>query len=114
MNKILKINLKDILYDYQQASEIVNKGCNRQTHMEVKGGFIKGDNIILTLEQKFDGEKDNYKNYIFAPFSDLAEDAVTAEITSRYYAGFTTIFYFEFEDKAWGLFAERDSLLKFQ
>ncbi len=107
MNKILKINLKDVIFDYRQASEIVNKACNRHTPMEVKGGFVKGNNVILTLEQKFDNDKDNYKNYIFAPFIDLAEEAVTAEITSRYYAGFTTILYFEFEDKAWGLFAER-------
>ena len=107
MNKILKVNIKDILYDYRQASEIVCKACNRQTPMEVKGGFIRGDNVILSLEQKFDNEKDNYKNYIFASFLDLAEDAITAEITSRYDAGFTTILCFEYEDKVWGLFAER-------
>ena len=107
MNKILKINVKDILYHYCQASEIVNKACSRQIPMEVKGGFINDNNIILSLEQKFDDEKDNYKNYIFAPFSGLAEDAVIAEITSRYYAGFTTILCFELQDKAWGLFAER-------
>ena len=107
MNKILKINVKDILYDYRQASEIINKACNRQIPMEVKGGYIKNDNVILSLEQKFDDEKDNYKNYILAPFSSLIEDAITAEITSRYYAGFTTILCFEVEDKTWGLFAER-------
>ena len=107
MNKILKINFRDIIYDYREASEIVNKACNRQIPMEVKGGFIKGNNVILSLEQKFDNEKDNYKKYVFAPFPNLVEDAVTAEITSRYYAGFTTILCFEFEDKIWGLFGER-------
>jgi hypothetical protein len=107
MNKILKINFKDIIFDYRQASEIVNKACNRQIPMEVKGGFTKDVNIILFLEQKFDDEKDNYKNYIFAPFPGLAEDIITAEITSRYYAGFTAIICFEIEDKVWGLFAEK-------
>ena len=108
MNKILKINLKDIIYDYREASEIVNKACNRLVSMEVKGGFIKGNDVILLLEEKFDDKNDNYKKYIIAPFSGLSEDAVTAEITSRYFAGFTTILCFESEDKAWGLFAEKN------
>jgi hypothetical protein len=108
MNKILKINIKDIVYDYSQASEIVNKACSRQVPMEVKGGFVKDLNIILSLEQIKDDEKENYKNYIIAPLPGLAEDVLTAEISSRYYAGFTSILFFEYQDKMWGLFAERN------
>ena len=107
MNKILKVNIKDILYDYRQASKIVCKACNRQTPMEVKGGFLNGSNVILCLEQKYDYERDSYKNYIFSSFPGLDEDSITAEITSRYYAGFTTILCFEVQNKIWGLFAER-------
>ena len=112
MNKILKVNIKDILYDYRQASEIVCKACNRQAPMEVKGGFLKGDNVILCLEEKDGDQKGNYKRYIFAPFVELSEEGIIAEIRSRYYAGFTTIFCFEEENKAWGLFAEKSDVLR--
>ena len=107
MNKILKVNLKDIIYDYQQASEIVNKACNRQIPMEVKGGFLSDNNIVLFLEQVMDNEKDCYSKYIFSPFEGMAEADIIAEVSSRYYAGFTTIFCFETENKTWGLFAKR-------
>jgi hypothetical protein len=106
-NRILKVNTKDIIYDYCQASEIVCKACNRQIPMEVKGGFVKGNNVILCLEQIPDNACNNYKKYIFAPFQDISENGIIAEIDSRFYAGFTTIICFEIQDKVWGLFAER-------
>ncbi len=107
MNKILKINLKDVLYDYRQASELVNKACNRQIPMEVKGGFVSGNDIILFLEQVMDAEKDSYSNYIFSIFEGIAEEEILAEVSSRYYAGFTGIICFEIENRFWGLFGKR-------
>lgn len=105
-HKILKINVKDIIYDYRQVSEVVCKACARQIPMEVKGGFFLGDNVILCLEE-ISAELSSYKQYIFAPFQDVSENGIIAEIDSRYYAGFTTITCFEIQDKLWGLFAER-------
>lgn len=107
MNKILKINIKDIVYDYRNASDMVIKACNRQFLMEVKGGFLRGYNIILTLEQVANEDSLQYGEYVFAPFADITESGIMGEITSRYYAGFSTIMCFEIEDKNWGLFAKR-------
>ena len=105
--KILKVNVNDIIYDYRQASEIVCKACNRQIPMEVKGGFVKDVNVILCLEEVFDKKQENYKKYIFSPLKDPSENGIIAEISSRFYAGFTTIMCFEINEKPWGLFAER-------
>lgn len=111
MNKILKINLKDVIYDHKNASDILNKACSRAPLMRVSGGFKFGDNLIFCL-----GEIENTMavstDYIIAPMDSLSEDGMIGEINSRYTSGFSTIFCFELNNKIWGVFSKRYSIEK--
>lgn len=106
MNKIIKINIKDIIYDHKQASEIINTACIRSNLFTVKGAFKQDQNILLCLEGVTKDDLE-YKSYLFAQIEDCSEDGIIAEINSRYRYGFTTISCFEINDQVWGLFAEQ-------
>ncbi len=109
MNKILKINLKDVTYDHKNASDILNKACSRACLMRVSGGFKFGDNLIFCLDESAKTEAVS-ENYIIAPINSLSEDDIIGEINSRYTSGFLTIFCFELNDKLWGVFSKRISV----
>lgn len=106
MNKILKINLKDVIYDCKNVSDILNKACSRTSPMYVAGGFKFGDNLIFCLDEILKDETvDN--SYIITPISSLSEDGIIGEISERYTNGFLTIFCFELNDKIWGVFSKK-------
>jgi len=111
MNKILKINLKDIIYDHKNASDILNKSCSRFSAMRVSGGFKFRDDLIFCLEELVKVESIS-ENYIIVPMDSLSEDGVIGEINARYTGGFSTIFCFELNDKVWGVFSKRLSVEK--
>jgi hypothetical protein len=107
MNRILKISFKDIIYDSKNVSSLINKACTRKTKMVVVGGFIKGEKLILCLEEENHKIHDKIESYIIAPFDEISEPGIIGEISSRYYAGFSTIICVEINDVMWGLFAKR-------
>ena len=109
MNKILKINLKDLVYDYKNASDILNKACSRACPMVVSGGFKFGDNLIFCLEEV----SRESEVYTIAPMNNLSENGIIGEINTRYASGFLTIFCFEFNDKIFGgVFSKKSSVEK--
>lgn len=106
MNKILKINLKDVIYDHKNASDILNKACSRASLMRVSGGFKFGDNLIFCLDEAVKTEAVS-DSYIIAPMNSLSEAGLIGEINSRYTSDFLTIFCFELNNKIWGVFSKR-------
>ncbi|HJO96211.1 MAG TPA: hypothetical protein QF753_22665 [Victivallales bacterium] len=108
MNRILKINFKDIIYDIKNVSSLINKACSRKTKMAIVGGFIKPENLILCLEELDLKIHKNIESYILAPFEEISESGIIGEISSRYYAGFSTIICVEINNTMWGLFAKRN------
>ena len=52
MHRIVKINIYDIIYDYKEASQIINNACNRSEKMQVTGMFQSADNIFMSLERR--------------------------------------------------------------
>ncbi|MCP4179936.1 MAG: hypothetical protein GY756_19420 [bacterium] len=107
MNRILKINFKDIIYDNKNVSSLINKACSRKTKMAIVGGFIKEENLILCLEEVNLKIHDKIDSYIIAPFDEISEAGIIGEISSRYFAGFSTIVCVEINNVMWGLFARR-------
>ena len=106
MNKILKINLKDVIYDHKNASDILNKACSRTPLTRVSGGFKFGDNLIFCLNE-IERPEAVHENYIIAPMDSLSEAGVIGEINTRYTSGFSTLFCFELNDKIWGVFSQK-------
>ena len=111
MNKILKINLKDVIYDHKNASDILNKACSRASLMRVSGGFKFGDDLIFCLDEAANA-RSAPESYVIAPMDSLSEAGIIGEINSRYTSGFSTIFCFELNEKIWGVFSKRISVEK--
>jgi len=103
MNKILKLNISDIIIDPARESEMITKACNRKVKMEVAGICQSGDYLLIALEES---DKTKSQIYILAPFNSLNVDEISTEITTRYFAGFSTIGGFDLKNEKWALFAE--------
>ncbi len=103
MNRIIKINFADILYDYRQASSIINKACLRNKKLSVTGVFFLFDNLFVILGIN-SGIFDREFEYIISPVDADGEAGMLGVVESRYYAGFKTITCFMIQDKLWGVF----------
>lgn len=110
--RIVKINVNDLLFDSRQASSVVNDACLRSPKSKVTGAFQKGDNAILLLESLEGDDLEREWVYVFAPFPDPSEKAMLAEISSRYYYGFSALSCFEFDGQVWALFHNAQATLK--
>jgi len=103
MNRIIKINIADILYDYRQASSIINSACARNKRLSVSGAFLLFDNLFLILGTNANISVGNFE-YIISPMDTEGESGMLGIIESRHYAGFKTITCFMIQDKLWGVF----------
>jgi hypothetical protein len=102
MNRIVKITREEIIVDHKKAAETINSACSRQGGMNVTGCCKCNDVLMFILEKD---ERPGRYNYVFAPFPEGGEDEITAEIDSRYFAGFRTITSFKAGKTWWALFA---------
>ena len=105
MNKILQISIDDIIVDPAGQSEMITTSCSRPTSaMRVTGLCQVGDKLLLALEHDETGET---LNYVVAPFNAENIDEIVAEISTRYYSGFSLIGGFEVKTENWALFAQK-------
>ena len=104
MNKILKINTNDIIIDPARESEMITKACNRTIKMRLTGICQCGETLIAAMEED---ESAPAMIYVLAPLNAENVDDITAEISSRYYAGFSTIGGFDLKSEKWALFAKK-------
>ena len=104
MNKILKININDIIIDPARESEMITKACNRTIKMHLTGICQSGETLILIMEKD---ELNPPMTYILAPLNAANIDDITSEISSRYFAGFSTIGGFDLKSEKWALFAKQ-------
>ena len=105
MIKIIEFNINEILLTEEACSNLIKKACLRTpvTPRHVTGICSSIDKVFVILEQC--SENITLPEYRFAPLSSLDEKDISSEISSRYYAGFTTIGSFVVDDKLWALFA---------
>lgn len=105
MIKIIEFNINEILLAEKACSNLIKKACLRTpvTPHHVTGMCSSIDKVFVILEQC--NENITLPEYRFAPLSSLDEKDISAEISSRYYAGFTCIGSFVVDDKLWALFA---------
>ena len=105
MIKIIEFNINEIILAEKACSDLIKRACLRTLVMplHVTGMCSSIDKVFVILEQC--NENINFPEYRFAPLSSLDEKDIGPEISSRYYAGFTTIGSFVVDDKLWALFA---------
>ena len=103
--KIIEFNINEILLAEKACSDLIRKACLRTpvTPYHVSGMCSTIDKVFVILEPS--GGDINLPQYRFAPLSSLDDKDIDTEISSRYYAGFTTISSFIVADKLWALFA---------
>ena len=108
MIKIIEFNINEILLSEKACSDLITRACLRTpvTPWHVTGLCSSKYKVFVILEQcPHDLPLPEYR---FAPLSSIDEKAVEAEISARYYAGFTTIASFMVENKLWALFANKN------
>jgi len=98
--KIVEISLMEIICKPVESSAMLTQACSRQHSYHVTGCVSNSDKLFVVLEP---GD-DSYR-YRFAEFPSFVPEEISAEIASRYQAGFTTLGSFIAKDKLWGLFA---------
>ena len=104
MNKILQISIDDIIIDPAGQSEMITESCSRETSSMIVTGLCQvGDKLLLALEQN---ETEEGLKYILAPFNSENIDEIIAEISSRYFSGFSLIGGFEVKSEKWALYAQ--------
>lgn len=107
MNRVLKIYVDDIIADNKSASDIINSACSHEHGMQVTGCCRMNDVVLVMLEARSAAAKP--MTYVMAQLPQGGgADEFIGEISSRYFAGFTTFGAFEIGGNAWGLFGKAD------
>jgi len=100
-HKILVIALQDFIIDHKKAADRINNACHFPSPMSVTGMLYYSEKLFLTLEHS--GNLELFK-YVFAPIPSLDPDAITSELSSRAFYGFSFIGGFEFDNKLMALY----------
>lgn len=85
MNRVIKIYYNDLTGDCDDCAELINSACCRQRPLRV-AGLLSGEDFFLVTLEDCDAPP---RKYNFAALEGGSADELTAEITSRYFAGFT-------------------------
>ncbi len=98
--KIVEIALSDIVCTPVDCSAMLTQACRRQHSYRVTGCVSNATTLFVVLEPG-----NNCYRYRFAEFPSFVPEEISADLGSRYQAGFTTLGSFIVKDKLWGLFA---------
>jgi hypothetical protein len=104
--KIIKINVNDIILDHKNIADIINKNCFGETRRTVGGAYLKEDNLLVWFEPLDNNANTGIKEYVIAQLTDPSELSIIAEVKNRFVYGFSTVTFFEINDKVWSLFGK--------
>ena len=103
MNKIIKIHTYEIIIKAEEMSKLLNRACSKKkAPMKITGCCKSGDILVICLEENNSEER---FEYVFAEFPSASTEDIIGEISSRYFAGFSTIASFDVQDLTYGLFS---------
>jgi len=106
MNRIITISYNEFSIDPNNCGALVNAACHHQTPMLVSGVAVEPDHLIIALESTMATPME----YNFAPVEAESQDDYLAEISARYYAGFSLICGFQVRDKRWALYGKPETV----
>ena len=105
MNKIVQLNIDDIVFDPEAMGEMLTDCLKRRRIVRLAGACDIGGILIISFE---DSPVRIKSELIFAPFADASCDGVSSEISTRYASGFSLRSSFRHGDTIWGLFELTD------
>lgn len=100
-NRIVKISIDDLIVDPEGQSEMISRICHREIPMRVTGICQIGETLLLALEKKTSSDE---VKYVFSSFCSVNSDEIIAEISTRFYSGYSLIGGFDVKLEKWGLF----------
>lgn len=106
MNKIVQINIDDIVLDPEAMGEMLTDCLKRRRMVRLAGACDIGGMLIVSFE---DSPVRVKSELVFAPFADTSCDGVSSEISSRYTSGFSLRSSFRHVDAVWGLFEQTEA-----
>ena len=101
MTKIVRIAFDDILFDPEEAGELLT-GCQRRLRkMRFTGACASNDVLIALFEEVpfRSGSK-----IVLAPFRSADPDEICAEIQERYERGYTLRASFPMKSRTWAIY----------
>ena len=101
MIKIVRVPFDDILFDPEEAGEMLT-GCQRRQRKMRLAGAAAADRSLVVLFEDTAVRPDT--EIVIAPLKNTGSDEVSAEISDRYEHGFTLRSTFRIRDKVWALF----------
>ena len=101
MIKIVRVPFDDILFDPEEAGEMLTACQRRQRKMRFAGAAAADRTLVVLFE---DALVRPDTEIVIAPLKNTGSDEVSAEISERYEHGFTLRSTFRIRDKVWALF----------
>lgn len=101
-HRIVKVFHDELVLDRQACSEMINTACGRSCPLQVTGLLSGDDFLLLTLEES----GPHRRKYHFVPLEGDSAEELSAELTARFFAGFTMIGGFRLRDRHWALLSE--------
>lgn len=98
-NRTIRIYHNDLSQDAKACADMINTACSRRQSWRVTGLLSGDDFLLVTLEEC----ASNRLKYNFVPLESVSADDLGAEISSRYFAGFTLVGGFRLRDNYWAL-----------
>ncbi len=101
MNKIVQVDIEDIVFDPEEVGEMLTNCLKRPRKVRLAGACDAGGVLIVSFE---DSEERSESAIVLAPFPELGADEIASEITLRYQKGFTLRSSFRSGDVLWGFY----------
>lgn len=101
MLRQLNILLDELALDERGVSERIRQVLDRH-RLRIAGAGKAGDRLMVFCESS----RTRTSVCRIAPFDGFSQEELTAEVRSRYDAGFSTAAIWEYGDRMWGIFVK--------
>ena len=101
MTKIVRIPFDDILFDPEEAGDLLT-GC-QQRHRKMRfAGACASDDVLIVLFEEVHSRVES--KIVLAPFRSADPDEISAELQDRYEHGYTLRSSFSMQSRTWAIY----------
>lgn len=113
MFKIVSLAHEEIIVDPEGAASALTKVLKRNHAFRFNGVCMLEHELLFVFEPSENGEEGVPQEFVLSDLeSDGSEDGITAIISHRYFAGYSTLAVFPIDGRMWGLFRKEEMKAK--